>query len=71
MPAMLSRRRLHDQFEIRSERRQTSMSGREIQDKGNDKGNANDPPDCLKSRRFRLGSELLLNEVVVVEVVLL
>ena len=46
-----------------------SMSYREIQDKGNDEGNANNPPDCLKSRRFCLGSELLFNEVVVVEVV--
>ncbi|PYV94741.1 MAG: hypothetical protein DMG89_24290, partial [Acidobacteria bacterium] len=47
-----------------------SMSCKEIQDKGDDEGNANNPPDCLKSRRFCLGSELLFNEVVVVKVVL-
>jgi len=53
-----------------SVRVRTSMSCKEIQDKGDDEGNADNPPDCLKSRRFCLGSELLFNEVVVVEVVL-
>src|SRR5438874_4335013 len=54
---------------LRSERRQRSMSCKKIKAEGNNKANANNPPDRLQSRRFCLGPELLLNEVVVVEVV--
>src|SRR5215469_3005538 len=70
MPAILRRRRVLDQLESQIDRRRTSMSCKEIQGQGNDESNANNPPDCLKSSRFCLGSEFLLNEVIVVEVVL-
>ena len=55
---------------LRSERRRTSMNCKQIPDQGNDQRNANNPPDCFKSRWFYLGSELLPDEVVVVELVL-